>query len=166
MNTTTTDTTTGTTLAEQYNTRIARSLAISEALFEYVESYHAGTLNEDDPADAVLHGTEIDRDEFVAALAELGDLDDLEPSDALSQFFGDALAIEAIGKHDGQEWTVESVEVTVTSGGPNTWIECREGVSGAVTVRTAWGSDTASCRVYAPNLANLCSSWAYELESL
>lgn len=167
MNTATqTDTPTVTTLAEQYNTRIARSLSMSEALFEYVESYHAGTLNEDDPADAVLYGTEIDRDTFVAELAELGNLDELDPSEVMSRWFVDALAVEATGRYNGyvKQWTVESVEVTVTSGGPNTWIVCREGVSGAVTVNTAWGNDTASCRVYAPALANICSAWADDQE--
>jgi len=156
-------TTTTRTDAEQYNARIAQALRTAEAVASYIGGYQNATPDVEDPVADAIAGTGIDRDEFVAALEDFGDLDDASSYDALAPWFVDALAVEATGKYSNGEWKVTGVEVTITLGGPNTWIEyCGHGES--VTVRTAWGMDRASEVVWAPVLADLLDGWMTELE--
>lgn len=156
--------------AEQYNADIVESLQLATIVADYIEQYHAGTLDDDDAVTAILdehgvpHWIDATRAAFVRALAEVGDLDDATPSDAFRPYFADALAIEATGKHDGTEWTVTGVEVTITSGGPSTWIEWNGNRHGLVTVRTVWSSDRAAETVEACALADLCAEWADSIE--
>jgi hypothetical protein len=155
--------TTTRTDAEQYNTRIAQALRTAEAVASYIDGYQNATPDVDDPIADAIAGTDISRYGLVTALAEFGDLDDASSYDALAPWFVDVLAVEATGKFRNGEWTVTGVEVTLTIGGPNTWIEyCGHGES--VTVRTAWGYDRASEVVWAPVLADLLDGWMTELE--
>jgi hypothetical protein len=151
-------TTTTRTDAEEYNARIAQALRTAEAVAEYINGYQAGTQDSEDPVTELLDGTNIDRAEFLAAVCEFDDLDDADPADALDRYFYGALLVEATGKHSNGEWTVTGVDVTITSGGPSTWIEW-DGNGKAVTVRTAWGSDRASEVVWAPTLVSIMDSY-------
>lgn len=154
--------TTTRTQAEEYNAGVVQALATAEAVAAYLGSYHACELG--DPIADALDGTNVAYGDFVAALAEIGDEDDATPADALAPYFTDALAIEAIGKHDGTAWTVTGVEVTVTSGGPNTWLTWNGNRSGWITVTTAWGSDRATETVEACRLADMLAEWADTIE--
>lgn len=166
-----TDTSTGTTLAEEYNASAVEYLRTFGIAAEYVSDLADGVANNEETGDALditewaLSKGYSDDDVHGAAVIARSELLECDTEDEAWLVYVDgALAIEATGKHDGREWRVTGVEVTLTYGGPNTWLTWNGNRSDYVTVTTVYGYGRVSTTVEAPVLVSVLSWWADELE--
>jgi hypothetical protein len=156
----------GETLAQEYNASTVDYLNSFRIAAEYVHALANGEADSEEKGGAMditewgpLNGYSEDEIDAAATIVRNDlPLECDSMSEAWNVYLDGVLSIEATGKHDGVEWRVTGVEVTITSGGPNTWLTWNG--SEYLSVRTAWGYDTACAIVEAPELAQAIENWA------
>ena len=82
----------------------------------------------------------------------------------MEAYFADTLEIRFTGYRGFNDaWSIDGVRVLVSFGGPNTWIEIKDGSEWA-TIECYWGGDKGEASVWVPNVANYVNAMKDGLE--
>lgn len=82
----------------------------------------------------------------------------------LEAYFEDVLEIKFTGSRGFNDaWSIDGVRVLVSFGGPNTWLEIKDGSEWA-TIECYWGGDKGEVSVWVPNVAEYVNAMKDGLE--
>ena len=82
----------------------------------------------------------------------------------LEAYFSDVLEIRFTGSRGFNDaWSIDGVRILVSFGGPNTWLEIKDGSEWAI-IECYWGGDKGEVSVYVPNVAEYVNAMKDGLE--